>query len=60
LKKLGKQKFKIETSRILELCDGSHSITNICNETNYPKLKVEMTLRKYESKGWIKFKRVII
>lgn len=60
MKKLGKQKFKIETSRILELCDGRHSITNICNETNYPKLKVEMTLRKYESKGWIKFKRVIM
>ncbi|MBD3228231.1 MAG: hypothetical protein GF329_08575 [Candidatus Lokiarchaeota archaeon] len=59
VKKL-KGKFKIDTSRILELCDGKHSITDIVRETSFPKLKVEMTLKKYKKKGWVKYKRVII
>ncbi|MHA1230362.1 MAG: hypothetical protein ACTSPQ_06915, partial [Candidatus Helarchaeota archaeon] len=55
----GKEKFKIDTAKVLELCDGTNSIEEIAEKTNLPKLKVDMIIKQFEKKGWIKISRVI-
>ncbi len=60
IKKLtGKEKFSIESASILQFCDGKRSVTEICEATSLPKVKVNQTLGELQRKGWIKFKRVL-
>jgi len=55
----GSEKFKLSTSEVLQLCDGSNSIEQICIKTSMPKLKVDGIIKDLEKKGYIKLKRVI-
>ncbi|MHA1130628.1 MAG: hypothetical protein ACTSQI_06585 [Candidatus Helarchaeota archaeon] len=60
IKKLrGKEKFPIEVAQVLNLCDGKHSIEEICMKTNYNIVKVKDILYEYEKKKWIKHKRIL-
>jgi len=55
----GKEKFKIDTATILQLCDGTHSIEDIAKTIKLTKLKVDMIIRQFQKKGWIEIHRVI-
>ncbi|MHA1312154.1 MAG: hypothetical protein ACTSWR_12480 [Candidatus Helarchaeota archaeon] len=54
-----KEKFKIDTAKILELCDGTNSVDDIAQKIKLPKLKVEMIIRQLQKKGWVNIHRVI-
>ncbi|MFX0138923.1 MAG: hypothetical protein ACFFDN_35105 [Candidatus Hodarchaeota archaeon] len=56
----GKEKIPIEVTRILQFCDGNHSIGDISEETGYPKIKVSQTIREYHKKKWIEIKRLLL
>ncbi|TFF89303.1 MAG: hypothetical protein EU549_01115 [Promethearchaeota archaeon] len=53
------KKFSLAETKILDLCDGNHSINDICNETSYSKLKVDSIIKKFKKKGWIEEKTII-
>ncbi|MBD3227328.1 MAG: hypothetical protein GF329_03995 [Candidatus Lokiarchaeota archaeon] len=53
------KKFALAETKILDLCDGNHSISDICNETSYSKLKVDSIIKKFKKKGWVEEKTVI-
>ncbi len=46
----GKEKFPFGIARILDLCDGYHSVEDICKETNYTRLEVTNAIREYQKK----------
>lgn len=53
------EKFTVEAVRILDLCDGKHSVHDICQETKYPILKVNQIIKEYQKKNWIEVTRLI-
>ena len=55
----GKEKMPLEDVKILQYCDGTYCVEEICQETLYAILRVNMVLRKYEKKKWLKVLRVI-
>jgi len=55
-----KKNLSTEELKILELCDGKHSIDEICAILQYPKLKVADIIRIHQKKKWIEVNRVII
>lgn len=55
----GKEKFSIEASSIIQFIDGKRSVDEICDETKYPKLKVNQVLIELQKKGMIKFKKFL-
>ena len=61
VKKLsGKEKFGDEEARVVGLCDGVHSVEDICNEIKIPKIKVKEIIKQYQKKNWVEMKRLII
>ena len=54
------KKFGMEEAKVLHLVNGENTISDICEKTRLPQLKVDEILRKYQKKRWIKLKRVII
>ena len=60
VKKLsGKEKFPLEEAQILQYCDGEHSIEEISEVTEYPRLKVDNVIKMYQKKKWIAIKRIL-
>ncbi|HUX98929.1 MAG TPA: hypothetical protein VMV49_05210, partial [Candidatus Deferrimicrobium sp.] len=57
---IANKKFGMEEAKVLHLVNGENTITDICEKTKLPQLKVDEILRKYQKKGWIKLKRLII
>ncbi len=57
---ISNKKFGMEEAKVLHLVNGENTISDICEKTNIPQLKVDEILRKYQKKGWIKLKRLII
>ena len=55
-----KEKFSVEGARILGLCDGRHSVDDICEETKYSRLKVNDVIREHQKKDRIEVKRILI
>ncbi len=55
----GKEKFPLEEAAVIRYCDGTYSIEEICRATKYPLLKVDLIIRKYQKKNWIKIMRVL-
>jgi len=49
-----KDKFPLEDMKILQLCDGNHTIEAICQKTGFSSVKVDLTLRGYQKKKLIK------
>lgn len=61
MKKLtGKEKFPLEDAQILQFCDGTNSIEDICIKTGYPRLKVDEVIRDYQKRKWIELKRIVL
>ncbi|MFX0132715.1 MAG: zinc ribbon domain-containing protein [Candidatus Hodarchaeota archaeon] len=54
-----KKKFPMDEASILHIIDGEKTITEICQKTKIPRLKVNEILKKYQKKGWVRLKRVI-
>jgi hypothetical protein len=46
--------------QILQLCDGTHTIEDICKATKFSQLKVDLVLRDYQKKNVIELKRVVL
>jgi len=40
--------------KILQYCDGNHTIEAICQETGFSSVKVDLTLREYQRKKLVK------
>lgn len=57
---ISNKKFGMEEAKVLHLVNGENTISDICEKTNIPQLKVDEILRRYQKKGWIKLKRLII
>ncbi|MHA1263838.1 MAG: double zinc ribbon domain-containing protein [Candidatus Helarchaeota archaeon] len=57
---IANKKFGMEEAKVLHLVNGENTISDICEKTGLPQLKVDEILRKYQKKKWIKLKRVII
>lgn len=55
----GKEKFPMEVAQVLNLCDGKHSIEDICMELEFNIIHVKDILAVHEKKKWIKIKRVL-
>ncbi len=55
----GKEKFPLEVAQVLHSCDGKHSIEEICQESNIPRIKVKDILQEYQKKKWIELKRIL-
>ncbi|NVM01488.1 MAG: zinc ribbon domain-containing protein [Candidatus Helarchaeota archaeon] len=56
---IDKKKFPMDEASILHNIDGEKTITEICQKTKIPRLKVNEILKKYQKKGWVRLKRVI-
>ncbi len=56
---IDKKKFPMDEASILHKIDSKKTITEICEETKIPRLKVNEILKKYQKKGWVRLKRVI-
>ncbi|MHA1249622.1 MAG: hypothetical protein ACTSRP_06495, partial [Candidatus Helarchaeota archaeon] len=54
------KKFSMVEAKVIHLIDGKNTIEDICEKTKLPRLKVDEIIKKYQKKGWIKLKRVII
>lgn len=54
-----KVKFPLIDMQVLQFCDGTHTIEDICKKTNFPQLKVDLILRDYQKKNLIELKRVV-
>ncbi|MFX1293681.1 MAG: hypothetical protein ACFFD2_02305 [Promethearchaeota archaeon] len=60
IKKLkGNEKFPIEIAQILQYCDGKHDIDEICELTQYSRLKVDNIIRILQKKKWIEFEKML-
>lgn len=57
---IANKKFGMEEAKVLHLVNGENNITDICEKTKLPQLKVDEILRRYQKKGWIKLKRLIV
>ncbi|NVM56195.1 MAG: hypothetical protein HWN66_21040, partial [Candidatus Helarchaeota archaeon] len=57
---IANKKFGMEEAKVLHLVTGENTISDICEKTKLPQLKVDEILRKYQKKKWIKLKRLII
>ena len=57
---ISNKKFGMEEAKVLHLVNGENTVSDICEKTGIPQLKVDEILRKYQKKGWIKLKRLII
>ncbi|MHA1652334.1 MAG: hypothetical protein ACTSYB_19285 [Candidatus Helarchaeota archaeon] len=53
------KKFPLDTVTVLQYCDGTYSIEEICEETKFPRLKVELIIREYQKKKFLKIMRLI-
>ncbi|MFX1449238.1 MAG: zinc ribbon domain-containing protein, partial [Promethearchaeota archaeon] len=56
---IDKKKFPMDEASILHKIDSKKTISEICEITKIPRLKVNEILKKYQKKGWVKLKRVI-
>jgi hypothetical protein len=59
IKLTDKVKFPLNDMQILQFCDGTHTIEDICKATKFPQLKVDLILRDYQKKNVIELKRVV-
>jgi hypothetical protein len=50
----GKEKFPLQDMKILQFCDGTHTIEAICQKTGFSSVKVDLILREYQKKNLIK------
>jgi RNA polymerase subunit RPABC4/transcription elongation factor Spt4 len=57
---ISNKKFAMEEAKVLHLVNGENTVSEICEKTGIPQLKVDEILRKYQKKAWIKLKRLII
>jgi len=57
---LENKKFSMIEAKVIHLIDGKNTIEDICEKTKLPRLKVDEIIKKYQKKGWIKLKRMII
>ena len=57
---IANKKFGMEEAKVLHLVNGKNTITDICEKTKLPQLKVDEIIRKYQKKKWIKLKRLIV
>jgi len=57
---IASKKFGMEEAKVLHLVNGENTISDICDKTKLPQLKVDEILRKYQKKGWVKLKRLIV
>jgi len=57
---ISNKKFGMEEAKVLHLVNGENTISDICEKTGIPQLKVDEILRRYQKKGWIKLKRLIV
>lgn len=55
----GKEKFPLEDLKVLQYCDGTLSVEEICQATLYSILRVNMIIRTYEKKKWLKVLRIL-
>ncbi len=55
-----RKKFSMIEAKVIHLIDGKNTIEDICEKTNLPRLKVDEIIKKYQKKGWIKLKRIIV
>ncbi|MHA1130655.1 MAG: hypothetical protein ACTSQI_04810 [Candidatus Helarchaeota archaeon] len=55
----GKEKFPLDVATVFQYCDGEHSIEEICQLTDYPRLKVDNIIRIYQKKKWVEVKRML-
>ncbi len=53
----GAKKFPLLDSKVIPLCDGNHTVDDICKKTKLNRLKVSEILRKYHKKKLIGMKR---
>lgn len=60
IKLTDKVKFPLNDMQILQFCDGTHTIEDICKATKFPRLKVDLILRDYQKKNVIELKRVVL
>ncbi|MHA1271400.1 MAG: hypothetical protein ACTSPY_16525, partial [Candidatus Helarchaeota archaeon] len=60
LEGIEQKKFSMVEAKVIHLIDGKNTIEVICKKTNLPRLKVDEIIKKYQKKGWIKLKRIII
>jgi len=56
----GKEKFPLEDAQILQFCDGTNGLEDICAKTGYNRLKVDEVIRDYQKKKWIELKRIVL
>jgi hypothetical protein len=54
-----KVKFPLNDMQVLQFCDGTHTIDDICKKTKFPQLKVDMIIRDYQKKNLLELKRVV-
>jgi len=57
---ISNKKFGMEEAKVLHLINGENTVSDICERTGIPQLKVDEILRRYQKKGWIKLKRLIV
>lgn len=56
----GKEKFPINEVKILQLCDGKHTIEDIIKSTNFTRLDIENVIRNYQKKKYLTLQRTQI
>ncbi|MHA1357637.1 MAG: hypothetical protein ACTSRC_05975 [Candidatus Helarchaeota archaeon] len=54
-----KRKYSMDVATVLQYCDGTYSLEEICDETKFSRLKVDLILREYQKKKFIKILRVL-
>jgi hypothetical protein len=54
-----KKKFPMEVVSVLQYCDGTHTMEEILERTKFPRLKVDLVLREYQKKKFIKIMRLL-
>jgi len=54
-----KEKFPLKDMLVLQLCDGNHTIEDICKKTQFPQLKVDLIIRDYQKKKLIELRRIV-
>jgi len=54
-----KEKFPLKHMLVLQLCDGNHSVEDICKITQFPQLKVDLIIREYQKRKLIELRRIV-
>ena len=57
---IANKKFEMDEAKVLNLINGENTVSDISKKTGMIHLKVDEILRKYQKKGWIKVKRLVI